>query len=87
MAFSMRGAKIPTFSSPVIAKRNLYFATMGGNVFALEAGTGKIGGYTLTEDRVRSMPWIEDGAIYVGDNGGFIYAMRAGSQLSRRIRN
>jgi outer membrane protein assembly factor BamB len=66
------------FSSPVVAKGNLYLATMGGSVFAMEAASGKIAGYTLTEDRVLSTPWIEDGTIYFGNNDGFIYAMRAG---------
>jgi outer membrane protein assembly factor BamB len=51
---------------------------MGGSVFAMEAETGKIVGYTLTEDRVLSTPWIADGTIYFGDNDGFVYAMRAG---------
>ncbi|MFZ1992415.1 MAG: PQQ-binding-like beta-propeller repeat protein [Alphaproteobacteria bacterium] len=68
------------FSSPIIAGNKVYAATTGGYVFALTAKDGKIAGYTMTQDRVMSSPWIENGIIYFGDNDGFVYAMSAGAQ-------
>lgn len=67
------------FSSPILAGDRIYIATLGGTMFALEAATGHITGYTLTQDRILSTPWLEpDGTLYFGDNDGFIYAFRDG---------
>lgn len=68
------------FSSPVVASDQVYIATMGGTVFSLKSVSGQITGYTLTEDRVLSTPWIENGILYFGDNDGYVYAMTAGPQ-------
>ncbi len=66
------------FSSPVIAGDSVYVASLGGTVFGLKRNDGRIFGYTLTQDRVLSTPWVQDGALYFGNNDGYIYAMIAG---------
>jgi outer membrane protein assembly factor BamB len=59
------------FSSPIVAGDSIYIASLGGTVF----------GYTMTQDRVLSTPWIEDGILYFGDNDGSIYVFGAGPAL------
>jgi len=66
------------FSSPVIVGDSVYIATLGGTVFGLKRNGGGIFGFTLTQDRVLSTPWIENGTLYFGNNDGYIYAMTAG---------
>jgi outer membrane protein assembly factor BamB len=66
------------FSSPIVAGDSIYIASMGGTVFGLKAATGQVFGYTMTQDRVLSTPWVSEGVLYFGDNDGFIYAFGSG---------
>ncbi len=54
----------------------LFVPTLGGEVWLVEAGTGRArGGAFETEDWVWTRPAVRDGVAYFGDFGGFVHAL------------
>jgi outer membrane protein assembly factor BamB len=55
----------------------VYFGSVDGAVYALEAGTGKLRWRYQTDGPVASSPVVADGVVYVGSLDGCLYALRA----------
>ena len=54
----------------------LFVPTLGGEVWLVEAGTGRArGGAFETEDWVWTRPAVRDGVAYFGDFGGLVHAL------------
>jgi outer membrane protein assembly factor BamB len=70
-------------SSPALADGVVVFGSGNGQVYAVEAGTGKVRWRFQTEGRVRSSPAIAEGRVYVGSMDGRLYALDLAS--GRRI--
>jgi outer membrane protein assembly factor BamB len=64
-------------SSPVVSGRNVYFGSGDGNVYALDAATGKQNWKFQTGDVVHASPAIADGTLYVGSWDSYFYALEA----------
>jgi len=64
-------------SSPAVADGKVYVGSWDGNVYALDASTGKpVWNYT-TGGNVWSSPAVADGKVYVGSWDGNVYALDA----------
>lgn len=64
-------------SSPVVADGRVYFGSGDGNVYALDAQSGKLVWKFATNGVVHSSPALADGMIYVGSFDTFLYALDA----------
>ncbi|HVT39773.1 MAG TPA: PQQ-binding-like beta-propeller repeat protein [Gemmatimonadaceae bacterium] len=64
-------------SSPSLDAGAVIFGAGDGNVYALDAATGKERWHVHTEGRVRSSPAIDRGRIFVGSADGVLYALDA----------
>ncbi len=64
-------------SSPVVVDRRVYFGSGDGNVYALDAATGKLAWKYPTHGVVHSSPAVVDGVLYVGGFDTFLYALDA----------
>jgi outer membrane protein assembly factor BamB len=73
--------KFPTgdriVSSPVIQDKTLYFGGDDGNVYAVDAETGRQVWKRATGGPVPSTPAVADGIVYVGSYDGKFYALDA----------
>lgn len=64
-------------SSPVYADGAVYFGSVDGFVYAVEAKSGKELWKYKTLGRVRSSPAVKDGVVYAGSMDGNLYALDA----------
>ena len=64
-------------SSPVVSGGNVYFGSGDGNVYALEAASGKQTWKFQTGDVVHASPAIADGTLYIGSWDSYFYALDA----------
>ncbi|HEV7217554.1 MAG TPA: PQQ-binding-like beta-propeller repeat protein, partial [Terriglobales bacterium] len=53
-------------SSPAVWNESVYFGSGDGNVYSLDAGTGKLKWKFKTGDVVHASPAISDGVLYIG---------------------
>jgi len=70
-------------SSPVIWRGKVYFGSGDGNVYALDAGSGKLLWKFKTGDVVHASPAIADGILYVGSWDSYFYALDAANGKQR----
>jgi outer membrane protein assembly factor BamB len=64
-------------SSPVVVGQRVWIGAGDGNLYALDAATGKEIWRFKTEGRIRSSPAMAGGAVYVGSMDGSLYAVDA----------
>ncbi len=64
-------------SSPVVALGLVYIGSADGNVYAVDAGTGKIAWTFRTAEKVRATPAIDQGSLYIGSWDGTFYKLDA----------
>ena len=64
-------------SSPVVSGGNVYFGSGDGNVYALEAASGKLNWKFQTGDVVHASPAIAGGTLFVGSWDSYFYALDA----------
>jgi outer membrane protein assembly factor BamB len=73
--------KFPTgdrvISSPVFKDNVIYFGSDDGNVYAVDAATGRQIWKRATNGPVPATPAIENGTIYIGSYDGKFYALNA----------
>jgi eukaryotic-like serine/threonine-protein kinase len=81
-------------SSPVISGSNVYFGSGDGNVYALDAASGKLTWKFQTGDVVHASPAVAEGTLFVGKLGQLFLCARRGDrerkvevQDRRRSRN
>jgi outer membrane protein assembly factor BamB len=70
-------------SSPVVAHGQVYVGSADGNVYALDAATGRINWMYQTGEKVRATPTVDNGSLYVGSWDKTFYALdaRTGKEL------
>ncbi len=66
-------------SSPVLQDNLIYFGSDDGNVYAVDASTGRQIWKRVTKGPVPSSPAVADGLVYVGSYDGHFYALDAKS--------
>jgi outer membrane protein assembly factor BamB len=64
-------------SSPVVWKGTVYFGSGDGNVYAVDAGSGRLKWKFKTGDVVHASPAIADGKVYIGSWDSNFYALDA----------
>lgn len=64
-------------SSPMISGGNVYFGSGDGNVYALDAASGKLNWKFQTGDVVHASPAIADGTLFIGSWDSYFYALDA----------
>jgi outer membrane protein assembly factor BamB len=64
-------------SSPVLSESVLYFGSDDGNVYAVDAATGRQLWKRATGGPVAATPAVGDGRVYVGSYDGKFYALNA----------
>ena len=63
-------------SSPVV-EGQIYIGSLDGNLYALDADTGKINWTFKTGQKVRATPTLADGVVYIGSWDDTMYALEA----------
>ncbi len=71
----MFNAEAPIASSPVLAEGALYFASMAGDVYALDPATQEVLWKVKLPVAIFSTPAVVDGVLYIGTLGGTFYAL------------
>src|SRR5262249_2034697 len=64
-------------SSPVVSADTVYFGSGDGNVYALDAATGKEKWKFQTGDVVHASPALAEGTIFIGSWDSYFYALDA----------
>ncbi len=64
-------------SSPTLFAGAVYFGSGDGNVYSLEAASGKLNWKFQTGDVVHASPAVSDGTVYIGSWDSFFYALDA----------
>jgi outer membrane protein assembly factor BamB len=64
-------------SSPAVADGLVYFGSGDGNLYALEAETGRLKWKFATKDVVHSSPAVAGGVVYFGSWDSYFYALDA----------
>ena len=64
-------------SSPVVSGGNVFFGSGDGNVYALDAASGKLNWKFQTGDVVHASPAIADGTLFIGSWDSYFYALDA----------
>ena len=67
------------FSSPSVAGRTVYVGSNDGDLYALDAATGRRRWRYATGGAVSSTPTVADGVVYVGSNDEQLHAVRSDS--------
>lgn len=70
-------------SSPVISRDAVYFGSADGNIYALEAPTGKLKWKFHTGDVVHASPAVADETVYIGSWDSYFYALDASTGKER----
>lgn len=74
-------------SAPAVAEGGVYFGSMDGNIYAVDAKSGQERWRfrVPTGIPVRSSPAVSDGVVFVGDDRNYLYALDAetGQELWR----
>src|SRR5437764_1246772 len=70
-------------SSPVFADNLLYFGGDDGNIYAVQADTGRQLWKYSTGGPVPSTPAVSDGILYAVSYDGKIYAIEAGTGIAK----
>jgi uncharacterized repeat protein (TIGR01451 family) len=71
------GCSSPLLSSPAVVNGVIYFASLDGPIFALDASTGaKLWSFATGGD-VISSPAVANGVVYIGSRDGNLYALNA----------
>jgi len=60
-----------------VANDVVYFGSLDGKIYALDANNGAKAWEFATGNTVGSGPAVADGIVYVGSNDGNLYALRA----------
>jgi len=66
-------------SSPALVNGVVYFGCGDGNVYALEAKTGRLKWKCPTRGVVHSSPALAEGVVYIGSWDSYLYALDAGT--------
>jgi len=66
-------------SSPVLWQDKVYFGCGDGNIYALNAGSGRLVWKVHTGDVVHASPAIAEGTLFVGSWDSYFYALDAAS--------
>jgi eukaryotic-like serine/threonine-protein kinase len=66
-------------SSPTISGHAVYFGSGDGNVYSLDAASGKLNWKFQTGDVVHASPAVSNGMVYVGSWDSYFYALDASS--------
>jgi outer membrane protein assembly factor BamB len=66
-------------SSPAVWNGNVYFGSGDGNIYALDAVTGKVKWNFHTGDVVHASPAISGGTLFIGSWDSYFYAIDAAS--------
>ena len=66
-------------SSPTVWDGKVYFGSGDGNVYALDAASGKLAWKFKTNDVVHASPAIAEGTLFIGSWDSYFYAINAGS--------
>lgn len=69
----------PIESSPLLRNGRLYVGSWDGNVYALDAKTGRQVWAAQTGERVNTSPAYYKGRIYIANDSGTLYAINAGT--------
>ncbi len=64
-------------SSPIVENGVVYVGSSDGNIYALDAKTGKLIWRYATSGRIWSSPTYWKGAVYVGSSDNRLYALNA----------
>ncbi len=64
-------------SSPAVFEDAVYFGSVDGNVYSVDARTGTLRWRVRTGGPVTSSPAIADGVIYIGSTDRHVYALVA----------
>ena len=64
-------------SSPLVSGGNVYFGSGDGNIYALQAASGKLQWKFQTGDVVHASPAIADGVLFLGSWDSYFYALDA----------
>jgi eukaryotic-like serine/threonine-protein kinase len=64
-------------SSPALSGGAVYFGSGDGNIYSLDAGSGKLNWKFQTGDVVHASPAVSGGAVYVGSWDSYFYALDA----------
>ena len=64
-------------SSPVIWNDQVFVGSWVGNVYSLNARSGKVTWSFITGDKVRAAPMVVDGTVYIGSWDKYFYALDA----------
>lgn len=70
-------------SSPTVWHDAVYFGSGDGNIYALDAGSGRLRWKVKTGDVVHASPAVADGTLFVGSWDGYFYALDAGSGVEK----
>jgi outer membrane protein assembly factor BamB len=69
----------PVESSPLLRNGKLYVGSWDGNVYAIDAKTGKKAWAYQTGDRVNNSAAYLKGRVFIANDSGTVYAINAGS--------
>jgi eukaryotic-like serine/threonine-protein kinase len=64
-------------SSPLVSQGSVYFGSGDGNIYSLEAASGKLNWKFHTGDVVHASPVIANGTLYIGSWDSYFYALDA----------
>ena len=64
-------------SSPAVTEGAVYFGSVDGAVYSLNATTGSLRWRFQTDGPVTSSPTIVDGVVYIGSDDRYLYALPA----------
>ena len=64
-------------SSPLVSRDSVYFGSSDGNIYSLDAATGKPNWKFQTGDVVHASPVLANGTLYVGSWDSYFYALDA----------
>ena len=70
--------KSALISSPAVANGIIYIGSLDGNLYAINAATGRQLWSAQTGNAIFSSPTVVDGTVYVASRDGFLYALDAG---------
>ncbi len=65
------------WGSPAIDNQTVYIGSDDGNLYAVEAKTGKLIWKFASQGIIRSQPAISGGLVYIASDDGFLYAVKA----------